>query len=111
MLLVRLAPEHQVVCAQGRRESADRGLRLRVYLALAGGAAQLLDAVDVHRRAGASVAQVAAARKIRVRPLDADVSVNEVTRFTLADPAPAERLQRERQERRETVVRVKDVDV
>src|SRR5438309_10231511 len=66
--------EHDPAAAAWRGECRQRGLCPNLDLAAAGGAAELLDAVGVHGRAGAPVPQIAAARAEGVRSLDPDIA-------------------------------------
>ena len=64
-------------------------------LAGAGGAAELLDAVGVHRRTAAPGPQIAAARRERVRSLDPDIAYLESEGVAAFAAAPLEGLEKD----------------
>src|ERR1051325_10016530 len=76
-------------------ECGERGLSSNRHLAGAGGAAELLDAVGVHRGAAAAGAEIAARRTERVRPLDPDIAGIEREGIAALDAVPLEALQEE----------------
>src|SRR5437870_5297916 len=99
--------------AAARRCGERRECRLGPYrhLTLAGGAAELLDAIGVHGGARSPVAQVAAARAERMRTLDTDVSAVKREGVAAFHAVPLERLQVELGHDCVAVVRIEDVDV
>jgi hypothetical protein len=76
-----------------------------------GRAAELLDAVGVHRRTAASGPQIAAARAERVRSLDPDIACVEREGTAAFDALPLEALQKELHHRGIAVIRIEYVDV
>src|SRR4051794_25092170 len=70
----RVLPKHDPPPTTWRGEGPQRSLCPNLDLPRAGRAAKLLNAVGIHRGAGAPVSQIAAARAQRVRPLDPDIA-------------------------------------
>src|SRR5215472_9522775 len=89
----------------------QRGLCPNLDLPGSGRAAELLDAVGVHRRTGAPVAQIAAARRERVRSLDPDIARVEREGIAAFDAVPLEALQEKLRHRCIAVVRIEYIDV
>src|SRR5262249_52955958 len=109
--LARVFAKHDPAAVAWRSERRERRLRPHPDLPCAGRAAELLDAVGVHGRAGAPVPQIAAARAERVRSLDPDIAGVEREGIAALDAVPLEALQKELRHRRIAVVRIEDVNV
>ena len=84
---------HDPAATAWRGECRQRSLGLNPDLPCAGRAAELLYAVGVHRRTGAPVPQIAAARAERVRPFDPDIARVECEGIAAFDAVPLEGLQ------------------
>src|SRR3954465_10891890 len=84
--------EHDPAATAWRGECPQRGLCPHPDLPCASRAAELLDAVGVHGRAGAPVPQIAAARAQRVRSLDPDIACVERKGIAAFDAVPLEAL-------------------
>src|SRR5580700_11477015 len=107
----RAFAEHDPAAAAWRGEGGRRGLCPNLDLPGAGRAAELLDAVGVHRRAEAPSPQIAAARTERVRSLDPDIAGVEREGIAAFDAVPLEALQKELRHRCIAVVRIEYIDV
>src|ERR1700694_3413302 len=73
-VLVWMLAEHHPAAAGRRGKRSERGVGPHRHLPLAGGATELFDAVGVHGRARAAVAEVAAAGAKGMRPFDTDIA-------------------------------------
>lgn len=87
------AERDPAAAAAGGGEGRERGLGPHLDLAGAGGAAELVDAVDVQGGAEAPGAEIAAARRDRGRSLDADVAGVEGQCVAAFGAVPLEGLQ------------------
>jgi len=103
--------EHDPAAAAGCSEGRQRRLGPDLDLTRAGGAAELLDAVGVHRGAAAPGSQIAAARRERVRSLDPDITSVEGEGISAFYAVPLEALQKELRHRCMTVVRIEYINV
>src|SRR5690242_5770044 len=109
--LARVFAEHDPAAVAWCGECRERGLGPDRDLPCACGAAQLLDAVGIHGRAGAPVPQIAAARAERVRSLDPDVAGIEREGIAAFDPVPLESLEEKLRHGCVAVVRIEYLDV
>src|SRR5690348_18451282 len=103
--------EHNPAAAAGGGERRERRLGPNRDLAGAGGAAELLDAVGVHRGTAAPGPQIAAARAERVRALDPDVTGVKREGLAALDAVPLEALQEELRHDRIAVIRIENINV
>src|SRR5436305_15247459 len=90
MSSARIFAEHDPAAAAWRGEGRQRSLCPNPDLPCARRAAELLYAVGVHGRTGAPVPQIAAARRERVRSVDADIARVEREGFAAFDAVPLE---------------------
>src|SRR5688572_17445674 len=104
----RVLAEHHPATAWRRGERSECRVGAHRYLARARRAAELFDAIGVHGAAHAAVAEVAAARAERMRPLHADVAGVELHGFAPLHSVPLERFQVELRHDGVAVVRVED---
>src|SRR6266481_2568357 len=103
--------EHDPAATAWRGECRQRRLCPKPDLPGASRAAELLYAVGVHRRTGAPVPQIAAARRERVRSLDPDIARVEREGIAAFDAVPLEGLQEELRHRCIAVARIEYIDV
>src|SRR6476661_9403313 len=106
-----MLPKHDPPAARRCGERRERRFRAHLDLTFAGGSAQLLDAVGVHRTPHAAIPEIAAARTERVRTFDADIAGVELQCVAALDAVPLERLEVELRHDRVAIVRVEDIDV
>src|SRR5256885_2046764 len=107
----RVFAEHDPSTTAWCGECPQRGLCPNPDLPCASRAAELFDAVGVHRRTGAPVPQIAAARAERVRSLDPDIAGVEREGIAAFDAVPLEGLQEELRHGCIAVVRIEYIDV
>src|SRR5262249_33047115 len=104
-------PKHNPPPTAWRRECSQCSLCPDRHLSRAGRAAELLDAVGIHRRPRAPVPKIAAARAQRVRSLDPDITCVERKGVAAFDAVPLEGFQEELRNRRVAVVRIEYIDI
>src|SRR5580704_13289212 len=106
----RLLPKHNPPATTRRGKCPQRRLSPNSDLPSTSRAAQLFDAVGVHRRPGPPIPQIPTARAQRVRSLDPDIACVERERITTFDTVPLEGLQEELRHGCIAVIRVEYIN-